>query len=150
MELNINGKTYPVEGDGARLLIYVLRNDLHLTGTRFGCGAGFCGSCTVLVDGRATRACITPLNAVAGKAITTIEGLSRDGRLHPLQQAFIEEQAPQCGWCMSGQIMNAAGLLLQNPRPTDEQIAGAMAGNLCRCGAYARVKRAIQKAAQSA
>jgi aerobic-type carbon monoxide dehydrogenase small subunit (CoxS/CutS family) len=118
-----------------------------MTGTRFGCGAGQCGACTVHLDGQAVRACQTPLSKVGQRAITTIEGLAQDDALHPVQQAFIDEQVPQCGYCMSGQIMSAAALLASTPEPSDAQIVAAMRGNLCRCGTYVRIKRAIRRAA---
>ena len=139
MKLDINGKTVEVSDAPSRLLLWVLRDELGLIGTKFGCGAGICGSCTVHVNGAATRACITPLSAVAGKAIRTIEGLAdvrADGevKFHPVQQAWIDEQVPQCGWCQSGQMMQAAAFLQQTPKPSDEQIVEAMSGNYCRCG----------------
>ncbi len=151
MELNVNGELMEAGNLKGRLLVYVLRDTLGLTGTRFGCGAGFCGSCTVWVDGRLTRSCLTPAESVAGKAITTIEGLADTydpNRFHPVQQAFIDEQVPQCGWCMSGQIMTAAALLNETPSPSDEDILAAMERNYCRCGAYHRIKRAIRRAAE--
>jgi isoquinoline 1-oxidoreductase alpha subunit len=147
MELTINNQIYKIENDQNRLLVYVLRNDLHLTGTKLGCGAGLCGACTVMVDGKAVRSCQTPLEQVAGKKITTIEGLARGNQLHPLQQAFIDEQVPQCGWCMPGQIMTAAAFLMQIPKPNDDEIVEAMGKNLCRCGCYVRIKRAVKRAA---
>jgi isoquinoline 1-oxidoreductase alpha subunit len=130
-------------------LLWVLRDALGLTGTKFGCGAGFCGSCTVHVDGVATRSCITPLGSVAGRAVTTIEGLAEGDRLHPVQQAFLDLQVPQCAWCMSGQMMTAAALLANNPAASvEEQIAG-MNANYCRCGCYARIRAAVAQAADA-
>jgi isoquinoline 1-oxidoreductase alpha subunit len=153
MKLDINGKTVEVSDAPSRLLLWVLRDELGLIGTKFGCGAGICGSCTVHVNGAATRACITPLSAVAGKAIRTIEGLAdvrADGevKFHPVQQAWIDEQVPQCGWCQSGQMMQAAAFLQQTPKPSDEQIVEAMSGNYCRCGCYMRIKKAVSRAAE--
>jgi isoquinoline 1-oxidoreductase alpha subunit len=153
MKLDINGKTVEVSDAPSRLLLWVLRDELGLIGTKFGCGAGICGSCTVHVNGTATRACITPLSAVAGKAIRTIEGLAdvrADGevKFHPVQQAWIDEQVPQCGWCQSGQMMQAAAFLQQTPKPSDEQIVEAMSGNYCRCGCYMRIKKAVSRAAE--
>lgn len=155
MELSINDSTYTVGDDPGALLLWVLRDELGLTGTKVGCAAGLCGACTVHVDGVATRACSTPLEAVAGKQIRTIEGLatrSADGaeRLHPLQQAFIDAQVPQCGWCMSGQIMAAAAFLAETPAPSHDQLVEVMSGNLCRCGCYVRILRAVQAVAASA
>ena len=151
MELNINGELMEAGDLKERRLVYVLRDTLGLTGTRFGCGAGFCGNCTVWVDGQLKRSCLTPADSLVGKAITTIEGLAATydpNRLHPVQQAFIDEQVPQCGWCMSGQIMTAAALLNETPNPSDEDILAAMEGNYCRCGTYHRIKRAIRRAAE--
>jgi len=145
-KLRINRKEYDVETDSGALLLWVLRDDLGLTGTKFGCGVAQCGSCTVHVDGEARRACVTPVSSVIGKEITTIEGLSDDNS-HPLQKAWIEVDAPQCGYCQSGQIMTAAVLLKQNKKPTDADIDRAMAGIICRCGTYNRIKDAIKKAA---
>ena len=152
MQLNINGAPVEVAAEPGDLLLWVLRDELGLIGTRFGCGAGICGACTVHVDGAATRACITPLAAVEGKQIRTVEGLAAqadDGTLtlHPLQEAFIAEQVPQCGWCMSGQMMTAAAFLAQNPSPSEDEIIEAMSNNYCRCGCYARIKRAVASAA---
>ncbi|HRJ41943.1 MAG: (2Fe-2S)-binding protein [Caldilineaceae bacterium] len=147
MKLTINGTDHTVEGGVDRLLLWVLRDELGYTGTRFGCGAGICGSCTVHVDGIATRSCITPLAAVEGKQIRTIEGLAGEDGLHPVQQAFIDQQVPQCGWCMSGQIMHASAFLAANPAPSEEQIVEAMGNNICRCGCYVRIKAAVQQAA---
>jgi nicotinate dehydrogenase subunit A len=131
-------------------LLYILRNDLGLKGTRFGCGAGHCGACTVLVDGNAVQSCDTPLWSAAGREITTIEGLGSAGRPHPLQRAFIDEQAAQCGYCINGIIMSAAALLKKTPRPTDGEIAAALDRNLCRCGTHVRILRAIRRAAEGA
>jgi isoquinoline 1-oxidoreductase subunit alpha len=146
MQLKINGEAVEVAEGAGRTLLWVLRDELGLTGTRFGCGAGICGACTVHVDGVATRACITPLAAVAGRSLRTIEGLAEGDMLHPVQQAFIDHQVPQCGWCMSGQIMAAAAFLAQNLQPSEEEVVEAMANNYCRCGCYVRIKNAIMQA----
>lgn len=149
MELIINGKTHIVNAEQDELLLWVLRDELAMTGTKFGCGVGICGSCTVHVDGEATRACITPLANVEGKEIRTIEGLAaEDGELHPVQAAFIEVQVPQCGWCMSGQIMTAVSFLDKTPNPDDEEIIEAMGNNYCRCGCYNRIFTAVAQAAE--
>ena len=145
--LEINGTTVSVSAAPDTPLLWVIRDHLGLTGTKFGCGAGLCGACTVHVDGRAVRACQTPLASVAGASVTTIEGLSPDAS-HPLQKAWIVEQVPQCGYCQSGQIMQAATLLADNPDPTREQIVAHMNGNICRCGTYTRIVAAIQRAAR--
>jgi len=142
----LNGRSVTVQAPEDAPLLWTLRDELGLTGTKFGCGIAQCGACTVHVNGEAVRACVTPTGAVAGTAVTTIEGLDPDGR-HPLQQAWIEAQAPQCGYCQSGQIMQAAALLKANPHPSDSEIEAAMEGNLCRCMAYIRIKRAIRLAA---
>ena len=147
MEIMVNGKTYEVADEPDRPLLWVLRDELGLTGTKFGCGVGICGSCEVHLDGNVARSCITPLSAAGGKAIRTIEGLAEEGILHPVQQAFLDEQVHQCGWCMSGQMMRAAAFLETNPNPTEDEITSAMTGNLCRCGAYGRIKRAVVRAA---
>ncbi len=155
MDLSINGKRYQVEGDPDRLLLWVLRDELGLTGTKFGCGVGICGSCTVHVDGQATRACLTLLSAVAGKEVRTLEGLATENAdgtvtLHPVQEAFLDEQVHQCGYCMSGQMMQAAAFLAENPKPTEEEIIAGMDKNLCRCGAYTRIRKAVARAAEIA
>jgi isoquinoline 1-oxidoreductase alpha subunit len=147
IELNINGKGAHVDVEADTPLLWVLRDTLSLTGTKFGCGMALCGACTVHLDGAPIRSCVTPVSAVAGKKITTIEGLSSD-RSHPVQKAWIELDVPQCGYCQSGQIMSAVALLTQTPQPTDEQIDAAMAGNICRCGTYQRIRAAIHRAAQ--
>ncbi len=147
IELNINGKDAHVDVDADTPLLWVLRDTLGLTGTKFGCGMALCGACTVHLDGSPIRSCVTPASAVAGKKITTIEGLSSD-RSHPVQKAWIELDVPQCGYCQSGQIMSAVALLTQTPQPTDAQIDAAMAGNICRCGTYQRIRAAIHRAAQ--
>lgn len=153
MQLQINGTDYTVADEPFRFLLYIIRDELGLTGTKFGCGGGFCGACTVLVDGVATRSCITRPEDVAGKAIRTVESLAEvDGAgeisaLHPIQQSFLEQQVPQCSWCMSGQMMTALALLEQNQEPTDEEIVAAMGENYCRCGCYVRIKSAVQAAA---
>ena len=144
--LLINGKSHTVDVDPGTPLLWVIRERLQLTGTKFGCGLGQCGACTVHLDGVATRACLTAASAAAGKKITTIEGLHPQGQ-HPLQLAWIAEQVPQCGYCQSGQIMQAAALLAKNPKPSDAEINTAMAGNLCRCATYLRIRRAIKRAA---
>jgi isoquinoline 1-oxidoreductase alpha subunit len=147
MQITVNGNTYQVADEPDRPLLWVLRDELGLTGTKYSCGMGICGTCDVHVDGVAVRSCITMLSAVEGRAIRTIEGLASDGSLHPVQQAFLDEQVPQCGWCMSGQIMRAAAFLETNPNPTEDEIVSAMNSNYCRCGAYGRIKRAVARAA---
>ncbi len=144
--LLINGKEHTVDVAAETPLLWVLRDTLGMTGTKFGCGRGLCGSCTVHVDGEATRTCVTPVEAAVGKAVTTIEGLS-ENRTHPVQLAWIEEEVPQCGYCQSGQIMTAVALLAQKPTPTDEEINSAMGMNICRCGTYNRIRKAIHRAA---
>lgn len=147
--LNINGRSTSVDAEPDTPLLWVLRDILDLTGTKYGCGIGSCGACTVHLDGAAVRSCQTTLAMAAGKEVTTIEGLSRDGS-HPVQQAWIAHQVPQCGYCQSGQIMSAAALLETTPHPTDEQIDAAMSGNICRCGTYNRIRSAIKDAAGGA
>ena len=144
--LSINGKSYTVDAPPDTPLLWVIREQLQLTGTKFGCGMAQCGACTVHLNGQPIRSCQTPVSAAAGKKITTIEGLHPEGK-HPLQLAWIAEQVPQCGYCQSGQIMQAAALLAKNPKPSDEQIVEAMSGNICRCATYLRIKRAIKRAA---
>ncbi len=144
--LRVNGHAHTVDVEPATPLLYILRNDLGLQGPRFGCGLGQCGACTVIVNGAALRSCITPTSSVKGE-ITTLEGLASNGRLHPLQQAWIDEQVPQCGFCQNGQIMTAKAMLDKNPRPTDDQIRQGMAGILCRCMTYYRIQAAIKRAA---
>ena len=146
VNLNVNGTARSFDGDDDMPLLWYLRDELRLTGTRFGCGAGLCGACTVHVDGRAVRACQTQMRSVQNKSITTIEGLSADGS-HPLQRAWTAVNVPQCGYCKSGQIMQAAALLSQSPNPTDQDIDRTMAGNICRCGTYQRIRAAIKQAA---
>ena len=145
--MTINGIRHEFDADDDMPLLWALRDTLGLTGTKYGCGIGACGACTVHIDGQATRACLTPLASVAGKSVTTIEGLGAEG-LHALQDAWIEENVPQCGYCQAGQIMNAAALLARNPEPTDDDIDNAMAGNLCRCGTYLRIRKAIHVASR--
>ena len=147
--LIVNGKAVDVQVDPQTPLLWVLREQLGLTGTKFGCGMALCGACTVHVNGQAVRSCVTPLKAVAGKQVTTIEGLSSD-RSHPVQRAWLEIQVPQCGYCQPGQMMSAAALLAVNANPSDADIDDAMAGNLCRCGTYARIRKAIHAAAEMA
>ena len=147
MKLNINGKDLETEVDPQTPLLWVLRDSLGLTGTKFGCGMALCGACTVHLDGQPARSCVTPVSAVGTQKVTTIEGLSTD-RSHPVQQAWIELDVPQCGYCQSGQIMSAVALLEQNPKPTDDDIAAAMYGNICRCGTYQRIRAAIHRAAE--
>ncbi len=147
IELQINGTTRRVEAEADRTLLSVLRDDLDLTGTKYGCGEGQCGACTVLIDGQATRSCLVQVGAVAGRRITTIEGLEENGRLHPLQEAFLAVDAMQCGYCIPGMLMSGAGLLKKNPHPTETDILRAMEGNLCRCGTYPRIVEAIRRAA---
>ena len=144
--LNVNGKKLPLNVDSQTSLLSVLRDYLNLTGTKYGCGESQCGACTVLIDGVATRSCITPVARAAGKQITTIEGLDKDGQLHPLQQAFIEADAMQCGYCTSGMIMAGVGLLQKNAKPSRDEIVKAMDRNVCRCGTYLRIVKAIEMA----
>jgi isoquinoline 1-oxidoreductase alpha subunit len=148
-DLDINGQTYTVDAEKEMPLLWVLRDLLGLTGTKFSCGAGLCGSCTVLINDEPVRSCITPVENVTGKTIVTIEGLSPDG-LHPIQKAWLEEHVTQCGYCQPGQIMNATALLRKNPNPSDEEINAAMGDVLCRCGTYQRIRSAIHRAAQEA
>lgn len=153
MQLFINGSEYVVPDEPDRMLLWVLRDELGLTGTKYGCGMGICGSCVVHIDGQPARSCLTPVRTVAGKQITTIEGLAGldengETKLHPVQEAFLETQTPQCGWCMSGQMMSAAALIAANPDPSAEEIDQAMNNNYCRCGAYVRVRKAIQRAVE--
>jgi len=147
-DVNVNGRRQSIDVAPDTPLLWVLRDDLQLTGTKFGCGVAQCGACTVHVDGKPTRACVTPISTVATAAITTIEGLSPDGA-HPVQRAWVAEDVPQCGYCQAGQIMAAAALLANTPSPTDAQIDTAMRGNLCRCGTYVRIRAAIHRAAES-
>jgi isoquinoline 1-oxidoreductase subunit alpha len=149
IELKLNGKRVSVDVPPDTPLLWVLRDSLYLTGTKFGCGIGQCGACTVHIDGAAQKSCQFPVAAVAGKSVTTIEGLSADGS-HAVQKAWIQEQVPQCGYCQSGQIMRAAALLAATPRPTDADIDREMSENLCRCGTYQRIRRAIHRAAGEA
>ena len=146
--LKVNGRTHTLDLASSIPLLYLLRNDLGLQGPRFGCGLGQCGACTVIINGVATRSCITPTSSVKGE-ITTLEGLAKDGKLHPIQQAWIDEQVPQCGFCQNGQIMTAKALLDRNPDPTDAQIRESMKGTLCRCMTYYRVQIAIKRAASA-
>ena len=148
MQLNINGQSRNANADPSTPLLWVLRDELNLTGTKFGCGIAACGACTVHVDGQAVRSCVVPASAVAGQKITTIESLGSADKLHPLQEAWIAEQVPQCGYCQSGMLMAAAALLAHNPHPSDAEIDAAMT-NLCRCGTYQRVRAAIHRAATS-
>ena len=149
IDLIVNGRRHGVDADPATPLLYVLRDDLGLNGAKFGCGLGQCGACTVIIDGAAVRSCTTPVSQVRGQ-ITTLEGLSRNGALDPLQQAWIDEQVPQCGYCHNGQIINARALLNRNPNPTDAEIRSAMEGALCRCMTYYRVQAAIKRVARGA
>lgn len=146
-DLQVNGQAYTVDAEAQMPLLWVLRDLLGLTGTKFSCGMGLCGSCTVLIDGEPIRSCVTLIENVAGKTITTIEGLSPDGS-HPLQKAWLDEHVTQCGYCQPGQIMNAAALLQKNPHPTDADIDHAMSDVLCRCGTYQRIRKAIHRAAE--
>ena len=148
IQLAINGKSYSVEADAQTSLLTVLREQLDLTGSKYGCGEGQCGACTVLIDGKSQRSCITRVGTVSGKQITTIEGLATGEQLHPVQQAFLDEGAMQCAYCTSGMIMSAVALLKKNPLPNESQIIDFMDGNVCRCGTYSRIITAIQKAAK--
>jgi isoquinoline 1-oxidoreductase alpha subunit len=146
MKLTVNGKTHDLDVEGDTPLLWVIRDDVGLTGTKFGCGIGACGACTVLLEGEPTRSCVLPMSAVAGRSITTIEGLSAD-KSHPVQKAWIAESVPQCGYCQSGMILTAAALLKRKAHPTDTEIDSAMT-NICRCGTYDRVRKAIHRAAR--
>ncbi len=147
VRFKVNGEERRVTTEPDRRLLDVLREDLHLTGTKYGCGEGQCGACAVYVDGEPARSCLLPVSSVAGKSITTIEGLANGDVLHPVQQAFLEEGAMQCGYCMSGMILGAAALLRQKPDPTDEEIVAGMNGHLCRCNGYIKIVRAVRRAA---
>jgi nicotinate dehydrogenase subunit A len=147
LTITVNGQSHEVQAEADTPLLYVLRNELHLNAPKFGCGLGQCGACTVLVDGKAVRSCVHPVSEAVGKQVTTLEGLGDTDHLHPLQQAFIDEQAAQCGYCISGMIMTAAAFLAQNPTPDEPAIRKAMAHNLCRCGTHVRIIRAIARAA---
>jgi nicotinate dehydrogenase subunit A len=144
--LRVNGKAQSVEVEPDMPLLYALRNDLQLNGPKFGCGLGQCGACTVIIDGNPVRSCQMPMSAVGNRAITTIEGLGNVQKMHKIQQAFVDEQAAQCGYCINGMIMSTKALLDKNPRPTDGQIKEALAGNLCRCGTHIRILRAVKRA----
>ena len=147
IELQVNGRTHTVDVDPSRSLLSVLREDLTLTGPKYGCGESQCGACTVLLDGRSVHSCVTPVSAAVNAPVTTIEGLERDGRLHVVQQAFLDEQVAQCGYCTGGMIMAAISLLAATPKPSRDEIVRAMDGNVCRCGTYPRIVTAIQRAA---
>jgi nicotinate dehydrogenase subunit A len=146
ISLNVNGKRRVVDADPDTPLLYVLRNDLSLNGPKFGCGLAQCGACTVIMDGNAIRSCVTPANAAQNHAVTTLEGLGSTKKMHPLQRAFVDEQAVQCGYCINGMIMTAKALLDKNPKPTDHEIKQALDGNLCRCGTHIRILRAVKRA----
>ena len=147
--LQVNGKSYPIDADPAASLLSVLREQLDLTGTKYGCGEGQCGACTVLIDGSARRSCITSVGAVASKPIVTIEGIGQDGKLHPVQEAFLSAGALQCGYCTPGMILSAVALLRVNPSPSEQEISHAMEGNVCRCGTYPLIVAAVRRAAQA-
>ena len=148
ISFTLNGKSVSIITDSDRMLLWVLRTDLGLTGTKYGCGKALCGACTVIVDGRAVRSCVVPVRSINGKEVLTIEGLANNGKLHPIQEAFVKHDALQCGFCTPGMILNAYSLLLRNPQPTREEIIQSMDNNLCRCGAHLRIIRAIESAAQ--
>jgi len=149
LELKVNGVTRSVDVDPRRPLLGVLREDLELTGTKYGCGEGECGACTVLIDGRAVRSCRTAVESAAGKEITTIEGLEKDGKLHPVQEAFLATGAMQCGYCVPGMVLSTVALLARNPQPSDDDARRALQGNICRCGTYARILEAVSLAARA-
>jgi isoquinoline 1-oxidoreductase alpha subunit len=150
VELVVNRQHYRLVVDPSRMLLWVLRDELELTGAKYGCGEGQCGACTVLIEGAPVRSCITPVSAVAGKEITTIEGLAQNGKLHPLQEAFIQADALQCGYCTPGMILSCVGLLRKTPQPGEPEIRRALQGNICRCGTHARIIAAVQMAASQA
>lgn len=147
-QLYVNGARRPIDADPDRTLLSVLRDDLDLTGTKYGCGEGQCAACTVLIDGQPTKSCLTKISTVGAKKIVTIEGLAPEGKLHPVQEAFLEEEAMQCGWCTPGMILGAVGLLQRTPHPSDTEIVGGMNGHVCRCGAYPRIVNAVRSAAK--
>jgi nicotinate dehydrogenase subunit A len=146
ISLRVNGKSQVVEADADMPLLYALRNDLQLNGPKFGCGLAQCGACTVIIEGNAIRSCVTPVSAAQNKPVTTLEGLGTTKKMHKIQQAFVDEQAVQCGYCINGMIMSTKALLDKNPKPTDSQIKEALAGNLCRCGTHLRILRAVKRA----
>jgi len=146
ISLRVNGKTQTVDVEPEMPLLYALRNDLRLNGPKFGCGLAQCGACTVIMDGNAIRSCVTPVSAAQNKAVTTLEGLGNTKKMHKIQQAFVDEQAVQCGYCINGMVMSSKALLDKNPKPTDAQIKEALAGNLCRCGTHIRILRAVKRA----
>jgi len=146
ISLKVNGKSHTVEAEPDMPLLYALRNDLKLNGPKFGCGLSQCGACTVILEGNAIRSCVTPISAVQNKSVTTLEGLGSTKKMHKIQQAFVDEQAAQCGYCINGMIMSTKALLDKNPKPTDSQIREALAGNLCRCGTHIRILRAVKRA----
>ena len=146
ISFHVNGKNQTVDAEPDMPLLYTLRNDLRLNGPKFGCGLAQCGACTVIMDGNAIRSCVTPMSAVQNKSVTTLEGLGSTKKMHKIQQAFVDEQAAQCGYCINGMIMSSKALLDKNPKPTDSQIREALAGNLCRCGTHIRILRAVKRA----
>jgi nicotinate dehydrogenase subunit A len=146
ISLKVNGKSLVIDAEPDMPLLYALRNDLRLNGPKFGCGLAQCGACTVIMDGNAIRSCVTPMSAVQNKSISTLEGLGSTKKMHKIQQAFVDEQAAQCGYCINGMIMSSKALLDKNPKPTDSQIREALAGNLCRCGTHIRILRAVKRA----
>ena len=146
ISLRVNGKSQAIEVEPDMPLLYALRNDLRLNGPKFGCGLSQCGACTVILDGNAIRSCVTPISAVQNKSVTTLEGLGSTKKMHKIQQAFVDEQAAQCGYCINGMIMSSKALLDKNPKPTDSQVREALAGNLCRCGTHIRILRAVKRA----
>jgi aerobic-type carbon monoxide dehydrogenase small subunit (CoxS/CutS family) len=148
ISFKLNNKPVSINTDGERALLWVLRTDLGMTGTKYGCGKAYCGACTVIVDDRAVRSCVLPVKSIKGKEVLTIEGLANNGKLHPIQEAFMKHDALQCGFCTSGMILAAYSLLLRNPQPTQEEIVRGMENNLCRCGAHTRIIKAIQSAAE--
>ena len=147
IRFELNGKKTEIQLDPKSTLLWVLRNHFGLTGTKYGCGMGFCGACTVIIDNEAVRSCSLPVGDVSGKKVMTIEGLARDGKLHPVQQAFVDNDALQCGYCTPGMIMNAVALLMKNPKPSQQDIVNGMEDNLCRCGAHVRIIKAVEEAA---
>jgi nicotinate dehydrogenase subunit A len=146
ISLNVNGKRRSLDADPDTPLLYILRNNLSLNGPKFGCGLAQCGACTVIMDGNAVRSCVTPVDSAGNRAVTTLEGLGSSKKMHRIQQAFVDEQAVQCGYCINGMIMTTKALLEKNPKPTDRQIKEALAGNLCRCGTHTRILRAVKRA----